>query len=453
MRFAALAVDFDGTIAREGVVPPELLAALEQVKASGRRVILVTGRDLDELLGIFPSVTLFDRVVAENGALLYRPATGEREQLGPEPGETFVEALRARGVTPLAVGRSIVATVQPYEKEVLETIRDLGLERQVIFNKGAVMVLPSGVNKATGLATALAELKLSPRNVVAMGDGENDHAMLEMAELGVAVANAIPTLREAAHRVTTGSDHEGVLEVILDLLATDMASPNRRPGRSLLLGRSAEGRDVCMPAVGSSVLIAGESRADSVGFAHRLLERIRAQGYQCCVLDTTGEHRDVKDAIVLGGVEAPPEARAVVEALEAPEVAVVADLRALKGDACAAWMADFATRLAELRRTRCRPHRLVLDDAHDLLASGDTLPEGLLTVDAIHVTTDPAGLAVELLETVDSVVELTDEGITYRSADDEKRVVLEPRSDAVSRVTPPTSVVRQAASPPAAPSR
>ncbi|QJR11030.1 HMP-PP phosphatase [Usitatibacter rugosus] len=452
MRFAALAVDFDGTLAREGVVPPELLAALERVKASGRRVVLVTGRDLDELIGIFPSITLFDRVVAENGALLYRPATGEREQLGPEPGEAFVEALRARGVTPLAVGRSIVATVQPYEKEVLETIRDLGLERQVIFNKGAVMVLPSGVNKATGLAVALAELKLSPRNVVAMGDGENDHAMLEMAELGVAVSNAIPTLREAAHRVTTGSDHEGVMEVVADLLASDLDTPTRRPGRSMLLGRSVEGRDVCVPAMGSSVLIAGESRAESVGFAHRLLERIRAQGYQCCVLDTTGEHRELKDAVVLGSIESPPEARAIVEALESPEVAVVADLRALEEKARGTWLADFAARMAELRRTRCRPHRLVIDDAHDLLASGDELPEGLLSVDAIHVTTDPAGLAVDLLETVDSVIELTDEGITYRSADDETRIVLEPRSEAVSRVTPPSTVARLAASPPAAPS-
>ena len=63
--------------------------------------------------------------------------------------------LKERGVTPLSVGRTIVATVQPNEHIVLQTIRDLGLELQVIFNKGAVMVLPSAVNKGTGLMTAL----------------------------------------------------------------------------------------------------------------------------------------------------------------------------------------------------------------------------------------------------------------------------------------------------------
>ena len=49
----------------------------------------------------------------------------------------------------------------------------------MIFNKGAVMILPSGVNKATGLAAALEELGLSPHNVVGVGDAENDHAFLE----------------------------------------------------------------------------------------------------------------------------------------------------------------------------------------------------------------------------------------------------------------------------------
>ena len=82
MRYMALAVDFDGTIAHDGLVAPATIDALRQVAASGRKLLLVTGRELDELLSIFPDITLFDRVVAENGALLYRPATGERAPLG-----------------------------------------------------------------------------------------------------------------------------------------------------------------------------------------------------------------------------------------------------------------------------------------------------------------------------------------------------------------------------------
>jgi len=81
-------------------------------------------------------------VVAENGALLYEPATETPTLLGPEPPVPFIERLKERRVSPLSIGRCIVATLEPNEKIVLETIRELGLEMQIIFNKGAVMVLP-----------------------------------------------------------------------------------------------------------------------------------------------------------------------------------------------------------------------------------------------------------------------------------------------------------------------
>src|SRR5258706_11122748 len=201
MRFTAIALDFDGTIAHDSEVPPHVVAGLRRVKESGRKLLLVTGRELPELLAIFPEIKLFDRVVAENGALLYRPETGEAKDLGDPPPQALVDLLRERGV-PISVGDSIIATVEPHETTVLRTIRDLGLERPVIFNKGAVMVLPPGINKASGLAVALQELGLSARNVVAAGDAENDHALFEAAEYSVAVSNAIATLKSAADRVT-----------------------------------------------------------------------------------------------------------------------------------------------------------------------------------------------------------------------------------------------------------
>ncbi len=159
MRYTAIALDYDGTIAHDGVVPPHVLEGLRRLKASGRKVILVTGRELDELLGIFPEIGLFDRVVAENGALMYRPETGERTQLGEPPPAALVDALNASGI-PLSVGHTILATIRPHETVVLECIANLGLEQQVIFNKGAVMVLPPGCNKASGLRHVLAELGL-----------------------------------------------------------------------------------------------------------------------------------------------------------------------------------------------------------------------------------------------------------------------------------------------------
>src|SRR5882762_622369 len=214
MRYLVLACDYDGTLASDGVVSEETLAALQRLRDSGRKLILVTGRELENLLEIFPAIDLFDRVVAENGGVLYRPANREHKTLGEAPPTEFVEALRARGVSPLSVGHCIVSTWQPNENAVLETIRDLGLELQVIFNKGAVMILPSGTNKATGLAAALDELGLSPRNVVGVGDAENDHAFLAVCECAVAVANALPMLKERADLVTAGARGAGVVELI-----------------------------------------------------------------------------------------------------------------------------------------------------------------------------------------------------------------------------------------------
>jgi haloacid dehalogenase-like hydrolase len=161
MYFVALATDYDGTLAEDGLVAEETIAALRSFKHSGRKLILVTGRELPDLRRVFSHLDLFDLAVVENGALLVDPATGEELPLGDEPPAPFVEELRRRNVTPLSVGRSIVATWEPNEKTVLEVIRNLGLELQIVFNKGAVMVLPAGVNKASGLAAALARLQLS----------------------------------------------------------------------------------------------------------------------------------------------------------------------------------------------------------------------------------------------------------------------------------------------------
>jgi hydroxymethylpyrimidine pyrophosphatase-like HAD family hydrolase len=222
MRYHVLATDYDGTLADDGTVNAQTVQALRRFQASGRVLVLVTGRELAELKLCFSELTLFEYVVTENGATLYQPVTQVEETLAPPPPEPFVELLIKRGV-PLAVGRTIVATVQPYENVVFQTIRDLGLELQVIFNKGAVMVLPSAVNKATGLMIALKRLMIPPSEVVAIGDGENDHSLLGAVGLGIAVRNAVPLLRESAALVTDQPASRGVIEVIDRLLANEDA--------------------------------------------------------------------------------------------------------------------------------------------------------------------------------------------------------------------------------------
>jgi hydroxymethylpyrimidine pyrophosphatase-like HAD family hydrolase len=223
MRFTALACDYDGTVAADGVIADQTADALSRVVRSGRKLLLVTGRELPDLLHVCPRINLFHWVVAENGALLYQPSTGSEESLAPPPSAEFVATLRRRAVEPCTTGRVIVSTRQPHEKVVLETIRDLGLELQVIFNKGAVMVLPSGTNKATGLASALEKLQVLLASTAAIGDAENDHALLESCAAGVAVANAVPLLKAHADWVTDASNGEGVRQLIDRMLANDLA--------------------------------------------------------------------------------------------------------------------------------------------------------------------------------------------------------------------------------------
>jgi HAD superfamily hydrolase (TIGR01484 family) len=224
MRYFCLICDYDGTIAHDGYCAPSTVEALKRVRASGRRLVLATGRQLPELQATFPEYAIFDRIIAENGAILYRSASNDCKVLADPPSAELVEELRRRGVHPLSVGRCIVATWHPFESIVLGVIRELGLELQVVFNKDAVMVLPSGVNKATGLQAALNEMRLSAHNAVGVGDAENDHSFLAMCECSAAVANALPALKERADFVTSGSHGAGVEELIEKLLSEDLAS-------------------------------------------------------------------------------------------------------------------------------------------------------------------------------------------------------------------------------------
>jgi hydroxymethylpyrimidine pyrophosphatase-like HAD family hydrolase len=228
MRYRALATDYDGTIATHGLVDEATLEALQRAREAGIKLLLVSGRELESLQRTFGRFDLFDLMVLENGGLLYEPATGREWPLCDPPPLPLVEALRERNVHPLSVGRVIVATFEPHDHTVLECIHRLGLEHQVIFNKGAVMILPSGVNKATGLKEALTHMGLDAERTVAVGDAENDHALLSLCGIGAAVANALPALKDHADYVCEADHGAGVAELIDHMLA-DTLRPQSHP--------------------------------------------------------------------------------------------------------------------------------------------------------------------------------------------------------------------------------
>jgi hydroxymethylpyrimidine pyrophosphatase-like HAD family hydrolase len=226
MTYHALATDFDGTIAFEGSVDDETLLALKHVRTAGMRLILVTGRELSDLFNTFVHSHLFDVIVAENGAVLYEPSDGATQIVGAPVPPDLIRILQEAKV-PISVGHSIVATVTPYEHQVLAAIRELDLEWHVIFNKEAVMALPSDVTKATGLAVALKQLHVQPAHTVGVGDAENDQAFLRLCGLSVAVDNALPTVKEMVDVVTAGARGQGVQELVAWLLSST-ADPKDR---------------------------------------------------------------------------------------------------------------------------------------------------------------------------------------------------------------------------------
>ena len=236
MKYDVLATDYDGTIAHDGIVDQATVDALTRWRDAGRRLIMVTGRELSDLFNTFAHSALFDRIVAENGAVLYDPASQKVDLVASAPPPALVERLTAERI-PMSVGHSIVATVEPHEHQVLAAIRDLGLEWHVIFNKGSVMALPADVTKATGLAPALEALGVPASGTIGVGDAENDQAFLRACGLAVAVANALPSVKEMAHLVTAGARGAGVAELIdralageLDDLAQEVTPPSSPSG-------------------------------------------------------------------------------------------------------------------------------------------------------------------------------------------------------------------------------
>jgi len=408
MRYFAVACDYDGTLAADGQVNEPTVAALKRLRGSGRKLILVTGRQLEDLFRVFSDVELFDSVVAENGAVLYQPVTrSEKVLTTPAPAE-LLRALRERGVSPLAVGRAILATWHPHEAAVLDAIRRLGLEYQVIFNKGAVMVLPSGVNKATGLAAALRELDLSPHNVVGVGDAENDHAFMQLCECAVAVQNALPMVKETADIVTFGDHGAGVSELIDLLVSDDLRSVDVALNRHhILLGNREDGQEERVAPYGHNILIAGSSGGGKSTLATGLLERLAEKQYQFCVVDPEGDYEVLPDAVALGNAQRAPGVDEILQLLARPESNAVVNLLGLPLEDRPTFFHALLPRLQDMRAQVGRPHWVIVDETHHLLGSAwepveITLPQALTNM--IFITVHPRFVAPAVLASIDTVV-------------------------------------------------
>jgi HAD superfamily hydrolase (TIGR01484 family) len=412
MRYLALATDYDGTIAHHGGVDVTTLDALRRLAQSGRKLLLVTGRELPDLQKVFPELELFDQVVAENGALLYDPKTRAEQCIAEAPPPEFIAELERRGI-PISVGRSIVATVQPHETAMLEAIRELGLELHVIFNKGAVMALPSGMNKGVGLKAALRGMGLSPHNVVGVGDAENDHAFLSLCGCSAATANALDMLKQRADVVLTQGWGAGVTELISKMLDDDLAQESKHITRhSVLLGRKpgtkeedAQG-EVRIPAYGSKLLVAGPSGSGKSTAVSGLLERLQQAHYQYCLIDPEGDYDGFPHSITLGNAQHAPTVSEALDMLEKFNNTVV-NLLGIKLADRPHFFAQLQAQLLELQARTGRPHWLVIDEAHHMMpAVWEKAENGapLAAGSTLLITVHPEMVAADVLAGVNGVI-------------------------------------------------
>src|SRR5262245_23072797 len=373
------------------MVDEQTVAALKEFKETGRRLILVSGRELPDLKRVFPQLGIFDRVVAENGALVYDPASEQERPLASAPPALFIEKLRERNVEPLSVGRSIVATWEPHEAVVLEVIRDLGLELNIIFNKGAVMVLPPGINKAAGLEATLAELELSSHNVIGVGDAENDHAFLQSCGCAAAVANALPMVKASADVVLNGAHGAGVIELLDKVRREDagLAPPHRH---GIRVGIDRDQREVYLETHQGSTLIAGSSGIGKSTLATALTERMVERQFEFCVFDPEGDYDELEHSAPIGDAATPPRIEEALKLLRQFIVNVVVNTQALAVAERPPFFGKLLPHIAALRARTGRPHWLLIDEAHHLLPASrndvsQVLPEQISA--AVFITVHP----------------------------------------------------------------
>ena len=406
MYFLALATDYDGTLAHDGIVAPETFAALRRFRESGRRLVLVTGREIPDLKAVMPDLSLFDRIVAENGALILDPASGIERVLAEPPPAAFVDRLRALNVGPISVGRGVVATWEPHEAAVLSVIRELGLELQIVFNKGAVMVLPPGISKASGLREALSDLDLCVQNVVGVGDAENDHSFLTVCGCSAAVSNALPYVKASADICLTGDHGAGVAELIDRILQEDVGlAPIAKHG--IPIGIDASGKIAHLKPQAGHVLLVGPSGSGKSTLATAITEHMVDLGLSFCVMDPEGDYYELQHAVCVGSAATPPNILDALKLQQEAGVNLVINSQALPLSGRRKLFTRLMNEATALRDNTGRPHWLVLDEAHEVAPALRAGPPPNLPGTApntIFVTMFPEALDSEVLNAVETVL-------------------------------------------------
>ncbi|HYQ97877.1 MAG TPA: HAD hydrolase family protein, partial [Candidatus Nitrosocosmicus sp.] len=261
---------------------------------------------------------------------------------------------------------------------------------------------------------ALKEMGLSPHNVAAVGDAENDHALLALCECSVAVANALPVLQEKADFVTAAANGAGVAELINEIIASDLRDRDTGLTRHhLLLGTATDGRQIRISPFASNILLAGSSHDQRRNVATSFIENLCKQRYQYCLLDPRGAFEGVPDAIGLGRHKRAPTVDEIIRLLKDPAENAIINLSGVSVRQRTSFVQELFARLQQLRARTGHPHWIVVDEAQDVLSRSwqpaplDIPPqfEGMMCV-----TGNPAAVARSIWSCVNIVLALDPSG-------------------------------------------
>ena len=251
----ALFFDIDGTLVsfKTHEIPPSTIFALTQAKANGHKVFISTGRPPLIITNLGAIEHLIDGYVTINGALCF---VGDKmvrcKDIPKEAALTVVQDAQEKNYGLIIVGEKDVAVFDPngevdrvFRGEIaVENLNqakplDQVLEQRILqltpffpeaYEHDLMLRIPSctsgrwhpaftditakGADKGEGILTLAAHLGLDPQYTMAFGDGGNDSSMIKAAGIGVAMGNALESLKQEADYTTTSVDDDGILNAL-----------------------------------------------------------------------------------------------------------------------------------------------------------------------------------------------------------------------------------------------
>ena len=409
LTFRALACDYDGTMATHDHLAPGVVDALEQARAAGLRLVLVTGRTFFELSRVCERLDLFDGVVAENGGVLYFPGDGALRAEGPPPPARLLAALDRRDV-PFSVGHVIIAALERDRPAVLEAMRETDVLLPLVANRAALMLVPAHISKASGLRTVLTALDISPRDVLAIGDAENDLPLFDLCGWSACPSDAVDEVRKRVDWVLEGANGDAVSRAIKGPILAGTLPPPRSGWPEVPVGwEIGTSAPLGIAARGANTLVQGDTLSGKSSLVGGFVERLADTHDAVCVIDPEGDYHVLRElpSSVWIAVRDPGAWSAVVRAFRHdPAAVVIADLTALPHNAKVAAIASGLQHLQALRETRGVPHWIVLDEAHYSLHAGGVPNEaiGLGRKGFCLITYRPSWLQQPVADAIDVLV-------------------------------------------------